>query len=200
MSQDKDIFDASRDVSNILKSVDSAKRKMVINLALTSLDEGLSDTGGLNLVNSQKPDFQKYPEAPIQHGNSAVQQQATPINIKSFIEQKKPDSDIHLVTTIAYYYAFEAPEDERKESIGAKDLTEALRQSQQKRFNNPVQVLNNAKKRGLLDSAGRGQFKVNSVGENLVAMVLPDKHAKTSHSTKTISRKQIKKKKSSRKR
>ena len=198
MSQNKDIFDASRDVSNILKPFDSAKRKMVISLASTSLGEELFDTRGVNLVNSQKPDVQKYPEAPIQHGNSAVQKQAKPINIKSFIEQKKPTSDIHLVTTIAYYYAFEAPEEEKKESIGAEDLIEALRQSQQKRFKKPVQVLNNAKKRGLLDSAGRGQFKINSVGENLVAMVLPNKNSKLSHSTQ--SKNQRKKKKSSRKR
>ena len=200
MSQAKDIFDASRDVSNILKAVEPTKRQKVISLALTSLDDVFPNTGTLNLNNIPKQGLQKYQAGgSVQPENGAIQKQAQPINIKSFIEQKKPTSDIHLVTTIAYYYAFEALENKRKESIGAKDLTEALRLSQQKRFSNPRQALDNAKKRGLLNLSGRGQFKINSVGENLVAMVLPlpNKTAKISHSTKE---KNQRKKKSSRKR
>ena len=34
-------------------------------------------------------------------------------------------------------------------------------------------TLNNAKNQGYLDSAERGAFQINSVGENLVAMTLP---------------------------
>jgi hypothetical protein len=37
----------------------------------------------------------------------------------------------------------------------------------------PNKTLNNAKGLGYLDSPERGQFTINTVGENLVAMTLP---------------------------
>ncbi len=95
-------------------------------------------------------------------------------NIRSFIEEKNPKNDIQLAATIAYYYTFEAPDDQKKDAINSTDLTDAIRLANRKRPPRPSQVLTNAKNMGLLDNAGdRGHFRINSVGENLVAMVLP---------------------------
>lgn len=95
-------------------------------------------------------------------------------DIKTFIQTKNPKNDSQLAATIAYYYCFEAPTDQKKDAINSTDLTEAIRLANKKRPTRPSQVLINAKNMGLLDNAGdRGHFKINSVGENLVAMVLP---------------------------
>ena len=96
-----------------------------------------------------------------------------PSDIKTFVNQKAPKSDMHFVGTVAYYHQFVAPNDQRKDSITKDDLVEACRQVPRKRPKRPDQVLVNAYHGGVLDRAGKGRYKLNSVGENLVAMVLP---------------------------
>jgi len=103
----------------------------------------------------------------------AIPQTATPKDLRTFVYEKAPKSDVQFAATVAFYYHFEAPPDERKETIAASDLKEACRLVNRKRLNNPLTTLNNARQLGLLDSAGRGLFSINSVGENLVAMTLP---------------------------
>jgi hypothetical protein len=97
--------------------------------------------------------------------------QATGTNIKSFVEEKKPLSDMNFATVVAYFHRFIAPE--KKEAIGAEDLQEATRLVGRPRLQNPSQTMINASASGLLDKVGRGQYRVNTVGENLVALVLP---------------------------
>jgi hypothetical protein len=96
-------------------------------------------------------------------------------NIKSFMLEKKPRNDVQYAAAVAYYYRFEAPEAEKKDAIDKDDLQEATRKAIRERFGNPLQTLNNAHKLGLLDRGSeKGTFIINSVGENLVAMTLPD--------------------------
>lgn len=73
-------------------------------------------------------------------------------DIKSFIERKKPASDVQLTAAIAYYYSFEAPETTRKASLKSDDLIAAARAiGQGGRFKKPAQTLVNAHQQGLLD-------------------------------------------------
>ena len=88
-------------------------------------------------------------------------------------QHQNSKSDNQFAAAVAYYYKFEAPADQRKDAINAEDLVDACRKAQRKRPNKPGQVLVNALHQGLLDKAERGQYRINSVGENLVAMVLP---------------------------
>ena len=94
-------------------------------------------------------------------------------DIKSFVTQKAPKSDVHFAATIAYYHQFVAPADRRKVSITSDDLIEACRLVPRKQPKRPAQVLVNAYHDGLLDRAGTGHYKLNAVGENLVTMALP---------------------------
>jgi hypothetical protein len=94
-------------------------------------------------------------------------------DLRTFVAEKQPNSDVQFAATVAFYHRFEAPAGQRKESINADDLKEACRLVNRKRFKLPLTTLNNARNLGLLDSAGRGLFAINSVGENLVAMTLP---------------------------
>jgi hypothetical protein len=93
-------------------------------------------------------------------------------DIRSFVTAKAPKSDNQFAAVVAYYYRFDAPPAERRESIGADQLQEAARLAGRKRLSKPLKTLNNAKAMGYLDGAS-GEYSINSVGENLVAMTLP---------------------------
>ena len=95
-------------------------------------------------------------------------------DIKTFVDKKNPKTDLHFATAIAYYYRFEAPEDQRKQEIIGEDLQEACRQAGRERLKNPSQTLRNAHAYGLLNKGSEpGKYIINTVGENLVAMTLP---------------------------
>jgi hypothetical protein len=94
-------------------------------------------------------------------------------DIKSFITQKSPSSDNQFAAAVAYYYSFEAPAAEKKGSISAADLTDACRMVGRARLGDPAKTLGNAMSMGYLDKIDRGTYKLNTVGENLVAMTLP---------------------------
>jgi hypothetical protein len=93
-------------------------------------------------------------------------------DIRSFIEGKNPASDVQFAAAVAYYYAFVAPN--RAPEINATSLQEATRLANRERLVSPSDTLHNALKRGYLDKgSGKGSFRINTVGENLVAMSLP---------------------------
>ena len=94
-------------------------------------------------------------------------------DIKSFVTAKAPKSDSQFAAVAAYFYRFEAPPAQRRDTIDGDRLQEAARFSGRKRLLNPIWTLNNAKAAGYLDGTTPGEFAINSVGENLVAMTLP---------------------------
>lgn len=94
-------------------------------------------------------------------------------DIKSFVAAKAPKSDNQFAATVAYYYRFEAQPSARRDFITGEVLQEAARLSGRDRFTEPRKTLNNAKQAGYLDGGAPGEFSINSVGENLVAMALP---------------------------
>ena len=94
-------------------------------------------------------------------------------DIKSFVGEKGPKNDVQFAAVAGYFYRFEASEAERKDFIVAEDLQTAGRQARGYGFTKPLTTLNNAVALGYFDRGGRGEFKLNAVGENLVAMTLP---------------------------
>lgn len=96
-------------------------------------------------------------------------------DIRTFIGNKRPATDIQFAAAVAYYYRFEFPEPQRKETIAADDLQDACRQTGRERFTRAAQTLVNAHHQGYLDKGTeRGTYSINTVGENLVAMALPE--------------------------
>lgn len=94
-------------------------------------------------------------------------------DIRSFVAEKDPRSMNELAAVVAYFHAFLAPEAERRSSITKDQVVEACRLAERKRPGAPAQVLVNARLAGLLDRVSEGEYRLNAVGENLVAMVLP---------------------------
>jgi hypothetical protein len=165
MATKVDDLEAVRSVVESLKDFDATEQERIIRWAREKL--GLSPTSGF-------PELKQ----PVQPGGGEV---VIPLvggpqneDIRSFITSKNPKSDNHFAATVAYYYRFTASAGQRKEAITADDLQEACRMAHRDRLKRPDQTLVNAHHAGLLDNVRRGAYAINAVGENLVAMALPD--------------------------
>ncbi len=111
---------------------------------------------------------------PVEAGAAISTSTPRPRDIRAFLQEKGPSSDNQFAAAVAYYFAFEAPESEKKSEITASDLQHATRLSGRERLKRPIYTLHNASKRGYLDKGrARGSFRINTVGENLVAMAMP---------------------------
>lgn len=188
MTKPADDFEAVRLVIDALEPFDPKERERIIRWAAEKLGmvappPASSGAAALSLA--------PQPSAPLAAGPAVSK------DIKSFVLQKNPRSDNQMAAVVAYFHHFEASPSERKESIGKEDLINACRKSDRNRPKRPEQVLVNTYHAGLLDKAGTaGQYRLNSVGENLVAMVLPEQRASsTSTPRKSAARKGWAKKK-----
>ena len=126
-------------------------------------------------LSSAKPPGTAPPPPPDRSDTGIVSHQGQRRDLRSFITDKQPGSDTQFTAAVAYYYAFEAPEADRKATVSGQDLIEACRLANRSRLANPSATLNNALRDGYLDRVETGSYRVNSVGENLVAMALPAK-------------------------
>jgi len=158
-------FDAAKSIVETLKGLDKPSQALAMRFA--------SETLGL-----QSAVWAQTPVAPVTAASPPASQPdirgAThSTDIKQFTAAKAPKSDQQFTAVVAYFYRFEAPEADRKDAIDANTLKEAARLAGRRQARNWVFTLNNAKNSGYLDAAGSGQYRINSVGENLVAMTLP---------------------------
>ena len=172
MTKPTDDLEAVRLVVEALEPFDSKDRERIIRWSCEKLGmpSGACSTppvtrttGATDAVRTEKPTAQAVPTAP-----------AVPTDIRTFIQSKNPRSDNHLAAVVAYFHHFAAPAEQQRDFITKEDLIDACRKADRKRPGRPVQVLVNSYHAGILDKADRGQYRLNSVGENLVAMVLPE--------------------------
>ena len=160
-----DDLEAVRKIIEVLGEFESEEQQRIVRWSLEKLGLSLPVASA-----SLAPAVFNQPAGTANtHTNTA--HQAT--DIKSFYHQKNPSSDNQFAAFVAYYYAFEAPPDQLKGTIISSDLTEACRMVGRARLGDPSKTLRNATGMGYLDNLERGTFKINTVGENLVAMTLP---------------------------
>lgn len=160
-----DEFDAVRTVTQALEGFGAEEQKRILRWAA----EKLNIATPVHVTPSNVPAL-----VPADAQARSVDQAGGPdaVDVKSFVAQKKPKSDVQFAAVVAYYYQFEAKEAERTGSINVAKLVDACRKASYPRPPAPAQTLRNAVNAGLLDKADRGEFSINSVGENLVAMTL----------------------------
>jgi hypothetical protein len=161
MSQKPDDLDALRAIVAALEPFDENERERIMRWASEKL--GIKNV----TVNTQTT-----PPASTNSSNPPASQSGTK-DIKSFLTEKSPTSANQLVAAVAYYYKFEAPISERKNSITKEDLLDACRKATLERPKAPNVVMVNAAKYGLVDNVGTGAYEINAVGENLVAVTMP---------------------------
>lgn len=182
MTKPADDFDAVRLVIEALQPFDNNERERIIRWAAEKL----------GMVGTQVTPLPLASPGPATQSTTLLAPMNSSVNkdIRSFVSEKNPRSDGQMAAVVAYYYHFEAPTADRKDSIGKEELTDACRKAERSRPARPEQVLVNAYHAGLLDRAGTaGQYKLNSVGENLVAMVLPEQKASPTSSPRKPSTK-----------
>lgn len=170
-----DDFDAAKKVLEELKGIPQDRQERVLRWVMEGL--GLQPAAGT----SRTPSI-----APAVAGTTPeIRQPGAMTDIKTFVTSKAPKSDNQFAAVVAYYYRFEAPPSQRRDSIDPEALQEATRLAGRARLGNPRGTLNNAKNVGYLDSNTPGQFSINNVGENLVAMTLPSDGAIAAPKKKT---------------
>src|SRR5262249_35659764 len=145
-----------------LKGLDKSSQALAIRFATESL--GLSGVA-MQTTSPVGP--------PSQISQSEVRGATHSTDIKQFTAAKAPKSDQQFAAVAGYFYRFEAAESARKDTIDANTMREAARLAGRRQAKNWAFTLTNAKNSGYLDSAGSGQYRINAVGENLVAIGLP---------------------------
>lgn len=189
-------FDAAKSIVNALRTLDKPSQELAMRFAAESLN--------LQVPHAPSPSQSSVHQTPSPPPGGGGVTHST--DIKQFTAAKAPKSDQQFAAVVAYFYRFEAPESERSDTIDAAALTEAARLAGRRRPAKAKFTLNNAKAAGYLDGVGAGKFRINSVGENLVAMALPGdgsgdstngrqtrKKTATRKSAKTDSTKSVKK-------
>jgi hypothetical protein len=174
MTKAADDLEAVRNIAETLESFDNDARERIIRWARERVGMKASttiQTGGTAAGTTPAP-------APLPLPDTSPG--GSPSDIRSFVKEKAPKSDVQFAATVAYYYQFKAPENSRKDTITSKDLIEACRQVDRKRPKDVGQVLRDSYRNGLMDRGDKGKFRLNSVGENLVAMTLPGGSQRTS--------------------
>jgi hypothetical protein len=164
----KSVFDAAKSVSETLAGMQKTAQEQVLRWVAESL--------GIQLGSSPAGPHGATPYAPPPPGAGRPMSPPVtdrPKDIKTFVEEKKPKSDNQYTAVVAYYYRFEAPEGQQRETITAEALQESTRQSGWRRLTAPRVTLHQAMTQGYIDRTGRGEYRINTVGENLVAMTLP---------------------------
>lgn len=160
-----DDFDLAKEIFDKLKDLSSDRRDRVLRWVA----EGL----GTSWAFAQPPALSSQPHTTPSLVSSNAGVAPAFVDIKSFMASKAPKSDTQFAAAVAYYYRFEAPPAQRRDTIDGQTLQEAARMAGRKRVTNPRFTLNNAKAAGYLDGDSSTGFSINSVGENLVAMTLP---------------------------
>jgi hypothetical protein len=117
---------------------------------------------------------------------SAGEQKERIIDIREFFRDKQPASDVEAAAAVAYYYQFVAPASERRETLDPDFLQEALRLASYELPARPSMTLVHAKDAGYLSAgADRGQYRLTTVGHNLVAHRMGKERALTPKATRT---------------
>lgn len=161
-----DDFNIAKGIFDQLKDLPAERQQRVLRWIAEGLGASLTEALAPPAQAAAVPGSLSSPPSPATGGTGTT-------DIKTFIAAKAPKSDNQFATAVAYFYRFEATPTQKRDSISGDVLQEAARLAGRKRLANPRATLNNAKAAGYLDGASPGEFTINSVGENLVAMTLP---------------------------
>lgn len=163
-TETKSHFDAAKEIVAALRELSKEHQSLAFKFAMETLGLAVPPTHAVSVSSTPPPHREQ------QLGAAGLSQAS---DIKSFTATKSPKTDQQFAAVVAYFYQFMAPADARKEAVDAVTMKEAARQAGRAQVSNWTMTLNNAKNAGYLDPAGAGKFKLNAVGENLVAITLP---------------------------
>jgi hypothetical protein len=94
-------------------------------------------------------------------------------DIRSLRAEKQPSSAVEMAALVAYYLSEAAPPSERRDAVTTADVEKYFKQSNYRLPARLNMTLLNAAAAGYFDRVGRGEFRLNPVGFNLVTQSLP---------------------------
>jgi hypothetical protein len=166
-AKQKTLGQAIDEIIDALKSLDEPSRSVAIHAACNHL--GIEQAarapgeGQSRVESSTERDENDRPIQPRQQAN----------DIRHFKELKQPSTALEMACVVAYYLQSVAPAEIRKPTVNAADIDQYFRQGDFPLPKRLGQLLPDAKAAGYFDSVGRGAYKLNPVGHNLVAHRLP---------------------------
>lgn len=164
--QKKTLGQAIDDIIEALESLSEAQRATAIRAACEAL--GIEDFSASPVDSSVgKEHTSMETQQPRTHTHKEIR------DIRSLKHEKQPKTAQEMACIVAYYLEALAPPKERKTEIKHTDLEKYFKQAQYRLPKRIKQVLVDAKAAGYFDSPGRGRYKLNPVGHNLVVHVLP---------------------------
>jgi hypothetical protein len=158
-------LEAIQQVLTALEALESDARQRVIDYVFQRL--GLARSTSVNAAafgaGTQWRGAESSSESPIETATEAI------VDIRNLRASKSPKTDNEMAALVAYYLKHHAPSDEKKDAISTADLEKYFVQAGYPLPKQPRFTLQNAKNAGYFDPAGRGLFRLNPVGHNLVA-------------------------------
>lgn len=181
-------------------------KSMTLGQAIDSMIEalsGLNQAERKNAIETVSRHFGLADNPPVSNKHTQDRAEASSegtfiTDIRTLKEQKKPRTAIEMAVLVAYYLGEVAPREERKETVQEEDIIKYFKQAGYPLPRATRQLLFNAKTAGYLDLVGRGKFKINPVGYNLVTHNMPrDNRSRTRSLTgRKTSAQQLKRKSS----
>ncbi len=116
----------------------------------------------------------RAPVAAPQPIAGTAQSASQPItDIRTLTAEKQPRSANEMAALVAYYVSEMAPENDRSDTVSAEIIRKYFKMAAFPLPSALRNVLPNAAAAGYLESAGRGEYRLNPVGYNLVVHRLP---------------------------
>lgn len=94
------------------------------------------------------------------------------VDARSFFAEKSPSTQAEAIAVAAFYLSELAPEDMRSPTINKEQATDIFRQARFKLPKRVEQVLVNTQTAGYVNRVGVGEYKLSTVGYNLVEHTL----------------------------
>ena len=161
-------------IISALEGLEQNARLTAISAACNHLNIHMasSDEDGEAAADTESKGDQSAGDATLHRTTKHVGRQ---IDIRSLKAEKNPHSATEMACLVAYYLQELAPKNDLKQKISAQDVEKYFKQASFKLPKRLDQLLVNAKASGYFESAGRGEYKLNAVGYNLVVHGLPAK-------------------------
>jgi hypothetical protein len=165
MAEDE-VVQAISKVMDALSPLDAEAREHVFEFVVKRLGIVIAKPSPAAPIN---PSFTP-PPPPIPLGAPAP----AGLDIRTFAGMKLPKTLNEKVAVMAFFLSQTAPPSERRDYITSEDIKPYFIQAGFELPTGPANMtLTNAKNAGYLNALERGQYKLNSVGHNLVAHKLP---------------------------
>jgi hypothetical protein len=161
-----DELDAIRKVAEALEPLGTDARRHVIDYVVQAL--GMTPSQVIAQQPTAAPSKEPVVEQVVAQGSAST----PPTDIRSLKEQKHPRSANEMAALVAYYLS-ELASDDHQDSITTADVEKYFKQAAYPLPGRVDMTLQNAAGAGYFDKVGRGQWRLNPVGYNLVAHGLP---------------------------